>query len=78
MSELSDNERHAFLRRIIGISFSNTAMNRFQGTLQKYSTKLMQAIEQIATKNDGVVDMNDWFHRLSFDVRSPDHLIPKF
>jgi len=29
----------------------------------------MDAIGKVAQENDGVVDMTDWFHRLSLDVQ---------
>jgi len=31
--------------------------------------ELMDAIGKVAQENDGVVDMTDWFHRLSLDVQ---------
>jgi len=57
------------LRRIIGGSITNNALKKFQGTFQKYSMELMDAIGKVAQENDGVVDMTDWFHRLSLDVQ---------
>lgn len=43
-------------------------MNEFRETLKHYSMKLIDAIETVANDNEGIVDMNDWFHRFSFDV----------
>jgi cytochrome P450 len=63
-----NNARHGLLRRIIGVAFSNNAMNQFRETLQKYSMTLIDAIEKVADDNDEIVDMNDWFNRFSFDV----------
>jgi hypothetical protein len=36
--------------------------------MKHYSCDLMQAIQHDATDNNGIVDMNDWFNRFSFDV----------
>jgi hypothetical protein len=46
------------------------ALNEFEPVLKRYSEQLMDAIGVIAKKNEGVVDMNDWFNRFSFDVHS--------
>ena len=43
-------------------------MNEFRETLKHYSMKLIDAIEKVAADNEGIVDMNDWFLRFSFDV----------
>ena len=69
---IRDNARHAFFRRIIGVAFSNNSLNQFRATLQSYSVALINAIEKVADKNDGIVDMNDWFNRFSFDVQHHD------
>jgi len=49
-------------------------MRDFEAVLEEYGSRLLEAIEVVANEN-GVVDMNDWFNRFSFDVRS--HLKPR-
>jgi len=66
-----EKNRHLFLRRTIGPTFSSASMNVFEPTMKSYSCDLIQAIQRDATVNNGVVDMNDWFNRLSFDVHFP-------
>jgi len=43
-------------------------MNVFEPTMKYYSGHLIEEIQQDANDNNGVVDMNDWFNRFSFDV----------
>jgi hypothetical protein len=49
---------------------TNHALKEFQPTFRETFTNLMDAIGQVAKRNDGVVDMGDWFHRAAFDVPS--------
>ena len=56
------------MRRIIGVALSNNALNEFRETVRDYSIALIDAIEDVARDNGGLVDMNDWFNRFSFDV----------
>ena len=58
------------MRRTIAPSFSQTSLRELEPALKRYSIKLMDAITEIANQDNGVVDMNDWFNRLSFDVPS--------
>jgi len=44
-------------------------MKDFEPVLERYCTRLLEAIEVVANEK-GMVDMNDWFNRFSFDVRS--------
>jgi hypothetical protein len=43
-------------------------MIEFQSTLQRYSMQMMESLKCTAAENNGIVDMNDWFQRFSFDV----------
>lgn len=43
-------------------------MVEFQTTLQRYSMQMMESLKLAAAENSGIVDMNDWFQRFSFDV----------
>ena len=67
----SEKSRHAFLRRIIGPTFSSASMKAFEDTMNRFSCDLIQAVRRDANDNNGVVDMNDWFNRFSFDVSLP-------
>ena len=44
-------------------------MHEFEAVLERYCSRLLEAIEVVSNEN-GMVDMNDWFNRFSFDVRS--------
>jgi len=46
-------------------------MNVFEHTMKRYSCDFIQAVQRDANDNNGVVDMNDWFNRFSFDVSLP-------
>jgi len=37
--------------------------------MNRYFNEFITGIEQRASHNDGVVELNEWFHNLSFDVR---------
>src|SRR5271154_2476927 len=43
----------------------------FEDTMNRFSFDLIQAVRRDANDNNGVVDMNDWFNRFSFDVSLP-------
>ena len=62
-----DKSRHAFLRRIMNPSFSPNSLKALEPTLNRYYNDFLNGIEQ-ASLNDGIVEMNEWFHNLSFDV----------
>jgi cytochrome P450 len=64
-----DKTRHAILRRTIGPTLSGSAMTQFEPTLKRYEKRFLKKLEEVAEKNNGVVDMNDWFNRMSFDVK---------
>ena len=65
---MRNNARHAFFRRLIGVAFSNNALHEFRDALRSFSMALIEVIANVANDNDGIVDMNDWFNRFSFDV----------
>jgi cytochrome P450 len=54
---------------VCGQSFAGSSMKDFEPVLERYCTRLLEAIEVVANEK-GMVDMNDWFNRFSFDVRS--------
>lgn len=55
------------LRRLLSPSFRSTSLNEFESNLKRYSQDLMEVIRRNSA-NGGIVDLNDWFNRLSFDV----------
>jgi cytochrome P450 len=63
----SDKGRHAFLRRIISPSFSPASLKAFETTIHKYLDEFIAGV-QMADENEGGVEMNAWFHNLTFDV----------
>lgn len=61
--------RHSFLRRIINPSFSSSSLKSLEPTINRYYEDLIKGIEKKAKQSGGIVEMNKWFHNLSFDVR---------
>lgn len=55
------------LRRLLSPSFRSVSLNEFEPTLKHYCQDLMEALQRNAT-TDGMIDVNEWFNRLSFDV----------
>jgi hypothetical protein len=43
-------------------------MNQFEPALKRYEKRFLKRLEEVAGENNGVLDMNDWFNRFSFDV----------
>lgn len=41
--------------------------------MNRYYNEFLEGIGQRASQNDGIVEMNEWFHNLSFDVLSPQY-----
>lgn len=63
----SDKNHHSMLRRLLSPSFRSTSLNEFESSLKRYSQDLMEVIRRNSA-NGGIVDLNEWFNRLSFDV----------
>jgi cytochrome P450 len=64
-----DKPRHAFLRRLISPSFSPTALKMLELTMNTYYEEFISGVGKRAAENNGIVELNEWFHNLSFDVR---------
>ena len=60
--------RHGFLRRIISPSFGPTSLKALEPTMNRYYNYFLTGIETRANMMGGIVEMNEWFHNLSFDV----------
>jgi len=58
------------LRRTIGPSLSLNTLNDFENTLKTYNSRFMDTLKKVTKETNGIVDMNDWFNRFSFDVIS--------
>ena len=67
--------RHNFLRRLMSPSFGPGALKELEPTMDKYFNQFISGIEEQASKNDGVVYMNKWFHNLAFDVLFPSSVL---
>ena len=65
--------RHGFLRRVMNSSFGPTSLKNLEPTMNRYYNEFLEGIGQRASQNDGIVEMNEWFHNLSFDVLSPQY-----
>jgi cytochrome P450 len=63
----SDKARHSFLRRLFNPSFSPSALKALEITMNAYFEEFITGIERRSI-DDGIVEMNEWFHNLTFDV----------
>lgn len=63
----SDKARHSFLRRLISPAFSPSALKALEITMNTYFEEFITGIDRRAI-DDGIVEMNEWFHNLTFDV----------
>ena len=68
-TKFSDPVRHAFLRRVMNPSFSPASLKGLEPTVDRYIEQLIKGVGIEAVRNDGIVEMNKWFHNFSFDVR---------
>lgn len=64
-----NKSRHGFLRRVMNSSFGPTSLKNLEPTMNRYYNEFLEGIAQRASQNDGIVEINEWFHNLSFDVR---------
>jgi cytochrome P450 len=51
-------------------SFGPISLKGLEPTMSRYYKEFLDGIEEKAGQNGGVVEMNQWFHNLSFDVFS--------
>ena len=63
-----DKPRHAFLRRLIAPSFGPASLKQLESTMNRYYEEFIRGVGKRAEENDGIVELNEWFHNLSFDV----------
>jgi len=42
--------------------------NNWKITMNKYYDEFIRGVGKRAEENDGIVELNEWFHNLSFDV----------
>jgi len=49
-------------------SFGPTSLKSLESTMNRYYHDFLNGIEERANRNGGIVEMNEWFHNLSFDV----------
>jgi cytochrome P450 len=71
MFDWTDNRnkaRHSFLRRLMNPSFSGASLRELEVTMNLYFDEFIIGVRERISKNDGVVELNEWFHNLSFDV----------
>jgi len=52
-------------------SFGPTSLKGLEPTMNRYYRDFLDGLEEQAAQNDGIVEMNQWFHNLSFDVPPP-------
>jgi hypothetical protein len=63
--------RHAFLRRVMNPSFGPSSLKMFESIMNRYYIKFIEGINKRAARDGGIVEMNEWFHNLAFDVTLP-------
>ena len=51
-------------------AFSVSSLRELEVTMNIYLNDFIDGVMERAERNDGVVEMNEWFHNLSFDVFS--------
>ena len=56
---------------MVGPVFSTSSMNEFEPTVKRYSAKFIENVRATASDNAGLIDLDDWFNRFSFDVPAP-------
>jgi hypothetical protein len=49
-------------------AFSPSSLKNLESSINRYLDIFIHGIEQRAIRDGGVVEMNKWFHNLSFDV----------
>ena len=49
-------------------SFGPMSLKSLEPTMNRYYHDFLNGIEERANRNGGIVEMNEWFHNLSFDV----------
>ena len=55
-------------------AFSSSSLKSLEETINGYLGLFIRGIQDRAEKNNGIVEMNEWFHNLTFDVpSSPYH-----
>jgi len=63
-----DKSRHGFLRRLMNPAFSPSSLRELEIGMRRYFEALVNSVRTGATRNDGIVEMNQLFHNLAFDV----------
>jgi len=49
-------------------SFGPASLKALEPTMNRYYQEFLAGIEERANKQDGIVELNEWFCNLSFDV----------
>jgi hypothetical protein len=49
-------------------SFSPSSLKMLETTMNRYYDDFIEGINKRAAKDGGIVELNEWFHNLSFDV----------
>ncbi|KAL8682522.1 MAG: hypothetical protein Q9186_001469 [Xanthomendoza sp. 1 TL-2023] len=65
---IAGDSDHARMRRVINQAFSDQALRDQEPRIQSHVQSLMQQIDAAASKNDRVVDLNQWYNFAAFDM----------
>ena len=49
-------------------SFSQSSLKTLEPTMNRYYGYFLDGISEKASQNNGIVELNEWFHNLSFDI----------
>jgi cytochrome P450 len=49
-------------------SFGPAALKSLEPTVDRYVNKMIVGVEQKALQNGDIIEINEWFHNLAFDV----------
>jgi cytochrome P450 len=53
---------------MINAAFSPASLKQLEEIMIQYFDQFITGIENQAQSNDGLIDLNQWFHNLAFDV----------
>ncbi|KAL8747555.1 MAG: hypothetical protein Q9190_000594 [Brigantiaea leucoxantha] len=65
---IAGDDDHARMRKVINQAFSDQAIRDQEPRIQSHVQTLIQQMEVERGKNDGVVDLNEWYNFAAFDI----------
>ena len=65
---IADDDDHARMRKIINHAFSERALRDQEPRIQSYVQTLIRRLDIERNKNNGLVDLNQWYNCAAFDI----------